>query len=198
MRRFRRPELGVGDGKFPRGALRDERFAVVNFHLRPLVRRHFNDGGRGGACHDPQGLGGVLCGDNEPNGAVDPAARIPAAVGDEGIIDGDFEEVLPLPCRPVQRDGKFRIAVLVRAHVCAVQKDFCIAVDAFKEEQNILFQLLRRESELFLIAVLPAREERPRFPAQSGRRAPLPEHRIMRKRDGRKHLPLFAKFPATV
>ena len=198
VRRFRRPEFGIGDRKFPRAALGDKRFAVINFHFRPLIRRHRNDGGRDRARHDPQGFGGVLGGDNEPHGAVDARARIPAAVGDEGIIGGDFEEVFPRPHNPVQRDGKFRIAVLVRTDFDAVYKHFGIAVDAFKEERNILFQLLRREGELSLIAVLPAREERPRFSAQSGRRAPLYEHRIMRKGDGGKHLPLFAEFPATV
>ena len=71
--------------RLPRAALCNERFAVVNFHFRPFIRRHFNDGGRERTRCDPQGFGGVLCGDNEPHGAVDARAGVPAAVGLTGV-----------------------------------------------------------------------------------------------------------------
>ena len=143
-------------------------------------------------------LGGVLALYDEMHGAVDAAARVPAAVGHEGVVDGDFKFILPLFHKGGDVDAKFRIAVLVRARLLAVYEHFGVAVDPLKEKGNALARLLGGKGKALCIAVLAAREVGAVSPARASARALFLEHGVVGKVDGSPRAPLFLKIPILI
>ena len=115
--------------------------------------------------------------------AEDPGSRIPAAVRFEAIVHYHFQVVVSLFHRLTDIDIEWREAIFVFFHKSAVQRDLCLAVDAFKVDPIHLFKIFLFEGEVFFIDVLSTREESGIDAVIAGCISFLFDHRIVRKID---------------
>ena len=119
----------------------------------------------------------------QPHGAVDPRARIPAAVGLVGVVCLHTDDVLPAVAQQVIcLDIEVAVAVFPAARILPVEVHLGVAVHPFKFEDNVpLPPCLVRDKALF-VDIVSAHDPARVFAARTVRTARFCEHCVMRER----------------